>query len=466
MAARTSLKEVSGTWWTAERPDLTFYGRLLFGDSTPRLELEGVPPEDDAETTAQPRPFFGDAFGTKYTLNRVLLTELQGHGEQRRGIYRAQSVIEGCHVDPKNPTIRAVLVRFAGLERWIGDKVFWNGYGHGEDEDDVIRYRPGPDRRVTVSGQLPGLLAISNTNTVYHNQVGSRTARIVYQAHIAFSAIDNMTLDQATSSIIFPLEQMMSMLTDRRAVVQSKFVQLADEEPYVSHAVYDEKTLSDADDTLGTEADFTRLPDVGLGVFATWLLLAPRYREIAALATAALHGDLPVQSSLIAATAAAEGLHRVLFANDRELDRTKTRALRKKLLATAAEHRDIVERSLRQLGEPSLRARLSHLARSLGPAMGELVSDSDAFGIRLAWFRNRHSHLLDDEVPPLANHGKEDAEWIAQVTLTRICARIVTARLLMLCGCDAQVLRDALNQSEDVRTWKWQARDLMPDVVA
>lgn len=468
MTASSPTTEVTGTWWPLDQPHLKFYGRLTFGNSTPCLDLEGAPPEDLHHEVAPPRTFHGEALSRKFTLHRVTLTQTREAGGRAQASYRIQAVLEGCLIDPKSPLIGGVLVRFAGLERWIGDRVFRSEFASDDTEADRITYRPGPTRQVPVPGRMPGVLQISNSSTVHGVGVGSRTARIDHSSYLAFTGMDKMTFDQAMSAVVFPLKQAMSLLTDSASVTESVLIQLADgDEPNLPHAIHDETITPEADDSLAAGGSFTKFSDVGLGVIATWLLLFPRYSEVAALAIEALHGSLPIQSSLIAATSAAEGLHRALMPEDRELDKTSSRALRKTLVAAAGqEHRELVLRSLVQLGEPTLRTRLRHLAESLGPAMFELVSDPEAFAGRLSWFRNRHSHVLADEVSPLAGHEKEDAEWIAQVALTRICARIVATRLLMMCGCDGSMLKDALNLSQDVHSWKSHARELIPEVVA
>lgn len=467
MVENPPREEVTGTWWVQERPEERFYGRLTFGSSTPVLELEGAPAEDlQREEVTPPRTFHGEALSRKFTIHRVVLSATRWSGPKTQASYRAQAVIEDCLIDPARTLMRDVFVRFAGLERWVGDDVFRTDFARDDDDSDKIAYRPKPIREVPVAGSTPGLLQISNSSTIQGGGAGSRSARIDHSQHIAFSATDGMTFDQAMQ-VVFHLKQAMSMLIDSAAIEESVSIRLADDEPYRLRPVHEENITADADDSLAARSHLTRFPDVGLGILATWLLLAPRYSEVAALAIEALHGHLPIQSSLIAATSAAEGLHRVLMPDDRELDKTATRALRKALVAAAPpEYREMVQRSLIQLGEPTLRTRLRHLAESLGPAMPELVSDPEAFGRRLSWFRNRHSHLHDDEMPPLANRDKEDAEWIAQIALTRICARVVTTRLLMMSGCDALVLRNALNISSDVHSWKSRARELMPEVVA
>jgi hypothetical protein len=461
-------EEVTGTWWAQEKPEEKFYGRLAFGNSTPTLELEGAPAEDlQRDEVAPPRTFHGEALSRTFTIHRVVLSETRWSGPRAQVSYRAQAVIEGCLIDPNRTLLRDVFVRFAGLERWIGDDVFRTNFAWDDDEADKIEYRPGPIRKVPVAGRMPGQLQISTSSSIQGGGAGSRSARIDHSSHFAFSAIDEMTFDHAMQ-VAFHLKQAMSMFIDSAAIKESVSVRLVDNEPYRLHSVHDETITADADvDAFAARSNLTRFSEVGLGAAATWLLLAPRYSEVASLAIEALHGRLPIQSSLIAATSAAEGLHRILMPQDRELDKTATRALRRRLItASPPEYREMVQRSITQLGEPTLRMRLRHLAESLGPAMPELVSDPEAFGRRLAWFRNRHSHLHDDEMPPLVNGDKEDAEWIAQIALTRICARIVITRLLMMCGCDALMLRGALNLSSDVNSWKSRARELMPEVVA
>jgi hypothetical protein len=468
MTAGSPASEVSGVWWAPQKPGLKIFGRLTFGNSVPELLLEGAFPEDVGEDIAPPRTLHGDCFSRRFTLHRVILTKTVQRLSEWRATYRAQVVVEDCHLDPAAPTVERVLVRFAGLERWIADRVFRHDVPPEDVGTDVVIYKPGPRREVPVSGETPGVLQIWDGSVLQGTRAGSRTLTIQHSAHLVFTAVDAMTLDHVTSAIVFPLKQVMSMLMDTAATEESVSIRLVGAEEFVDgYALHDERIFPDAVDPLGSRLHFLRLPDVGLEVIATWLQLAPKYSEVASLAIESLHGSLPIQSSLMAATSAAEGLHRVLMPEDRELDRQATRALRKMLLKAAGnENHEIVARSLAPLGEASLRTRLTHLAESLGPAMTELVTDAAAFGGRLAWFRNRHAHLLDDETPPLANTGKEDAEWIAQITLTRICARIVVTRLLILCGCDAAVLGDALLRSADVQSWKSQARELMPEVVA
>ncbi|TYP88542.1 HEPN domain-containing protein [Blastococcus xanthinilyticus] len=468
MTAGSPEREASGTWWDPQRPDLKIFGRLTFGGTVPQLVLEGAFPEEMGDEVALPRTLHGECFSRPFTLHRVISTETTQRRDEWRATYRVQTVVEGCHIDPAAKSVERVLVRFAGLERWISDRVFRHDIPPEDFGTDVVTYKPAPSREVSVSGETPGVLKIWSNSVLQGTGVGSRVLTIQHSAQLVFIAADAMTLDHATSAIVFPLKQVMSMLLDTAAIEESVSVRLAgDDEMHEGHPLHDERITPDAEDPLGSRLDFLKLPDAGLEVMASWLELAPRYSEVAALATEALHGHLPIQSSLIAATAAAEGLHRLLMPDDRLLGRTESRTLRKKLVeAAGAEHRDVVLNTLSSLGEVSLRTRLAHLAESLGPAMTQLVTDPDAFGVRLAWFRNRHAHLLDNEAPPLANPAKEDAEWIAQVTLTRICARVVVAKLLTLCACDATVLGNALRASADVQSWKSQARELMPEVVA
>ena len=128
-------EEVTGTWWAQEKPEEKFYGRLAFGNSTPTLELEGAPAEDlQRDEVAPPRTFHGEALSRTFTIHRVVLSETRWSGPRAQVSYRAQAVIEGCLIDPNRTLLRDVFVRFAGLERWIGDDVFRTNFAWDDDE--------------------------------------------------------------------------------------------------------------------------------------------------------------------------------------------------------------------------------------------------------------------------------------------------------------------------------------------
>jgi hypothetical protein len=267
---------------------------------------------------------------------------------------------------------------------------------------------------------------------------------IKQRASIRIRLDEPTTLDELWSNYLIPIEHALSAATAQRNYVTELHI--------VDPTNDDRRSLEIFEQGIRHGHGEERMHPIGMpaprGVLtfaqlAAWLKDAQELSGVSARALDAIFGVGYLETRLIEAAQAAEGLHRRCFEDERRIPRLRARELRAAFreLVTPNEL-EALDDTIASLGEPNLRTRLVQLGEWGGTALADVIPHIARWATLVKDARNDEAHqLVDDDGP----EEVAPTNILQLFYLTQSTALCVLMILLIRCGVDRDVLRQRLS---------------------
>lgn len=367
---------------------------------------------------------------------------------------QARYAVVGAHLDGPDVLFESARIRLRHLDVWaqlpgMSTRVV-------EDGSEAVVTLQRPEEVVTAVAYPAGRLVLDSVLTVRRPTV--RGAGLARAAELRWegAAGSGLSVDELWSRLVDPLRVLVTLAVDSESPAIS--LDLAETAGGQFVEVL-HPGLGEADEAvLPAHEVFLTREHLDVRSLGRWLERAPTLGPIPRLVAgvAVSSGRRAVESELLELAAAAEGLHRRTWPNERIISKELARQARRAAMnAVSKDSRHAVEQSLNNLGQISYRDRLRRLASSGLAAVPDLVGDAEAWSARVVEARNGFAHQLP------AGEGDE-TELRENLVLLRSLRWLLTTLLLLEAGTTSQDLGARLADHEPYRHFHRQALRWLP----
>ncbi len=303
------------------------------------------------------------------------------------------------------------------------------------------------------AGQLVLDSSVTLTQPTVRGGRLSRTAELRWD-----SSGSGLTIGELWARLVDPLRVLLTLAVDADSPAVSLEVRAGDGDPWLQ--VLHPGLAPVSDELLpGHQVLLTR-QHLGLRELARWLAeaggLSPVPQLVAAVAVSP--SQRTVQNQLLELAAAAEGLHRRLYPDQRIVSREQAhQARRDASYAVLEEVRGRVKQALGHLDEPTYRDRLQVLVERGRHAAPGVTGNADQWIGRIVPARNGFAHQLTDS----KNRALELEEYLV---LLRSLRWLLTSLLLVEAGTAPQVVAARLGQHQPYLHLHRQALRWLPAI--
>ena len=362
------------------------------------------------------------------------------HNTERR---TATYALVGGLVDGADAHFLAARLRFRHLDAWA--RLLAGSLGAEQPIECIDLEQPGG--RLTlrpVSAHMP----VSGSHP------------ISVAAELLWSANDDqgLTFQELWTQLVNPLRTLLTLAVDASSPPTELHLQSTLDGDWLK--VVDPDLANVAEPLPGSPL-LTR-NDLDLGQVARWLAQFRTWSPVPSLVAAAVDKEnaRPIELQVLDLAAAAEGLHRRLFDDQRTLSKQRARDIRDRVvsaLADDAEAQTAVGQSLMSLGEPTFRTRLERLVERSGEAIPDVTGMAPNWIRRVKQARNGFAHLLLNEkgltTEPLEN-------YVLKLSLRWVLGSV----LLLESGLSADVLRARVAEHQPYQFLLEQAHRWLAEV--
>jgi hypothetical protein len=443
--------EAGGIWWSSVDPSIRVSGRLIYGDGRQELALDGALPGVNFEHQVAPITIFGESKGKSITLQRAIISYLQGGITGIHTVkFDVSRVIVGGHFDPDTESIGTARIRITHLDDWVNAQIFDHDLSAGPIS--IKATIPDPIM-VDLVGPDTGQITLNIAASIGSIGPGMRIAQISQGAWIYFKFETNLSLDNFWYRYVDPLVNLMSTCTGvQNFLTEIEIERFTNTRPEMCPVHSDRVHHGEDQERYPYFQMPAPMATFKFEYLPAWISDAQSLGPATTLALDALYGSGFLESRLSEACQAAEGLHRRCFEANRRIPKAVTKQLRRSIMEVVPEeYKDAVLGSLAALGEPTLRTRLEELFVSLDGALTSVVTDHLRWANDAKNARNKQAHLLSDESESNSAE-EEDVEPLRRIFLTQAVALVVLTHLMMRCGVTGAELRHNYTNVPSVRT--------------
>jgi hypothetical protein len=372
-------------------------------------------------------------------------------GEQR---LRADYALIGGHVDGADALFDRARLRLSHLDEWarlpgVSTTVAVDG-SHVR-----IEYTDPDEQRASV----PGLGELILGTVVTMPEPSMRGANLTRRAELGLELADPLTFEEIWQRVVAPATTLMSLCADRDSHIVSLQLRPGPNEPWlqVRHPMIDTHPPDFGDHVASHEVLFPR-EVVTLDHCAQWLAQAPGLAPIPGMVTAIRTGsERTLANQLLDLATAAEGLHRRLPDQPKEITKSQARTARRAARdAVDLAVRDRVNDALGHLDDPTYAERLRAVTDLAAMSIPEALGDRDLWEHRIKQVRNGFAH----QVPTKSATD----EWQEYLVLLRTLRWVLITALLNRAGVDPAAHGERLRAHEPYRFQLRQARQWTPDL--
>ena len=463
-----------GTFWLPDAAEIRLQGQLdlieqwpvvtLAGGLTPFMQELG---REGATVKWGPTPYgpdvealtvWGSLSGARgrvtlvgaYT--RARTTGMFGGAD--RQTLEARYAIVGAHIDDAQTGFRRARVRVHGLDEWAALPGL-EGQADESSNQIVLTYtRPDPLTHVLTAPA--GSVSIAASAPWPDVQVAGAEIRPETWASITLA--EPLTIDDLWAQFVAPLLTLLTLLHGDDCPATQLDVSLTDSGhswlTVVHPGLRQPRSQRRRAPLLGREA-------FGLAALARWIEVTDELSPLPQIiATAITHSDRAVENLLLELATVAEGLHRRLHPDDRQLTVEEVAegltALTDPAFPAAAG--PILERALRTyLWDVSFPTRLRALAAAAMPVAPEVTGRTKRWVDALVNARNGFAHGRS------TGHSATD-DIVRHHILGESMRWLLTALLLQHVGVDDAVLANAFEQYDPYRRFLADARERYPRI--
>lgn len=423
-----------GQWWLPESPYVRVAGELQFSPKDGvTLNLVGDPLGRGKDHDESSYPVvYGIIAGAEVTLLEVIAA---GRGFSLPGPktfrFRAEYVLVGGHV--LDDAFDSCSARMSVLDEWSHFGGVDMPPPGTPSELGFIYNRPEPFKAEILDGVDLKLIAVAGESHFLTEH------KLTWAAWWQLRFPGAKTLREIESSYLHPLQDLLSVATDRPIAVRYFEVQKSSNGLLMGLKVgrqwsYTDEGQSSVGIPLFTanQLDFT-------SVVPRWFDLCKELREVRALALSdRFLGPLPVDNMFINIVGAAEALDRAKHPNAGSDLLERVRGHIDALIEAAPEDdRDCVKGYLKHTYDPSLKRRLVRLASEIGP-LAQRITGEDISKWASA-VRNARDGLTHRDG---SQKGKQ-RDWPIVLSLGKGVEALVMTRLMQLAGIDEALIREA-----------------------
>ena len=367
---------------------------------------------------------------------------------------RADYAVLGQHISGRDARFRHVQLQLQHLDDWaqlpgLAVEVAL------ELTTALIRHEQ-PEEEAVVLSEPAGRLVLDCALTM--RQPSLRGGAVTRAAVLRWESSEaGLTIDELWSRVVDPLRVLLTLVVDADNPAVSMEVRASDGDPWlqVVHPGLD----SYDPEPKRVQVLLTR-DHLGLSQVGRWLSrakpLSPIPQLVAGVAVSS--SQRTIQNQLLELAAAADGLHRRLYADERAMTRQQARDARR--AAGEAVHEELRKRvtdALRRLDEPTYRERLDRLLERVGEAASGATGDAEAWLSKIVDARNGFAHQIDSK-------KHRDVEWQEHLVLLRSLRWLLTALLLLEAGIAPATLADRLRQHPSYLQFRRHADQQLPAV--
>jgi hypothetical protein len=281
----------------------------------------------------------------------------------------------------------------------------------------------------------------------------TRAAEIRWESHA-----EGLTIDELWARLVDPLRVLLSLAVDADSPAVAVEVRDRDDDPWLE-LIHPGIEPASEDLLPGHEILLTR-EHLGLSEVSQWLSraggLSPLPQLVAGVAVAS--SARTVQNQLLELAAAAEGLHRRLYPNERAMNADLAKQARRDASNVVLEQvRPRVSQALLHLAEPTFRERLEALLDRGREATPGIPADRGEWTSRIVAARNGFAHQLSPR-------GGSALEFEEHFVLLQSLRWLLTSLLLLEAGVHPGTIATRLRQHQPYLHLGRQARRWMPSV--
>lgn len=366
---------------------------------------------------------------------------------------QASYALIGGRVGDRNVRFRSARLQLQHLDVWaqlpgIRTEVVPDG-----SRAAVILERPDEDMTVlsNPAGRLVLGTVLTTSNPTVRGAGLTRTAELRWE-----SSGEGLTVDELWARLVDPLRVLVTLAVDADSPAIS--LEVFGEDRWLQ-VVHPGLGVANAELLPAHEVLLSR-EHLNLDALGRWLSRAPALspipRLVAGVAVSPAHRT--VENQLLELAAAAEGLHRRLYPDQRTMTKEQARKTRREAVdAVSEEVQPLIKEVLRHLGETTYRERLRVLGVSGREAAPGVIGDLKEWTDRIVSARNGFAHQLV--------HAKgAEVELEENLVLLRSLRWLLTSLMLLEAGTDPEALAARLVQHESFLHFRRQARRWLPAV--
>ncbi len=382
--------------------------------------------------------------------------------------YRAQVGLRNVRYGTDTPTFSRVWIQTSRLSDWVGQGVWQRTVQFDEDEEDQrkrVHYRVENVTPQDIEVRLEALRATLRITYGFSTRGGGAEDVVLGESvALAVETEDALSIEQVYRSIVFPLQNFMSLATNHVNVVTS----LAVADPNVTVPREGDDRLLSIDVFLALTGEDTRdsrlLPPWMLFTLArvenrleallnAWFDVSTRLEVVCQLLFGQEYaGEFLLDLAFLAYAQAAEAYHRLAFGGTPYSDEEYAE-LTQAILSTAPEqYCDWLEGLLRHANFITYRNRLGSVFDHVAP-VGDQLGGRDRFISAIVAERNDLTHRND------SGSGETSVERL--FLLTQALKIMLRACLLRDVGFSAEECGELFAENEQFRQWAERIRPVL-----
>jgi ApeA N-terminal domain 1 len=469
-----SLDGKTGHFWLAEQIHTTVPGRLvlrigrwprieLAGELMPSMKLETVRP--DGIRTYIPADMGGEDLtvhgrligGGRITLLHAHVVRRAGDitGGLREQALEADYALIGAHIASPGAKFQQFRIRPRHMEEWA--QLEGMQASVEESSRNVTITYEGPTRKSVPLASVGGSVTLKSHWS--RPQPRFTGVSLTTRTFLYIDLTSGVTLPSVLNEYALPMRTLLTLT-------------LGEDCPVVDVEVFDEESgrwLVVVSPGLGEDSDvspkqpFLTLPQITPECMANWIGIFNKLSPLPQLvASAVTDPSRLISNSVLELATAAEGLHRRLHSDERQIGEEELTAAIEALRSSSLQEpaKKILLNALRlYLWEPSFPSRLAVLADECSTAAPRVVGRVSKWKRRVADTRVGFAHQIAKE--------RMTAQEVQSYAVLRDSLRwLLTTRLLLEAGVPADTIAQQLGLHLPYQNFLRMAKEVLPDVYA
>ncbi|MGK5440744.1 HEPN domain-containing protein [Micromonospora sp. URMC 105] len=474
-------ERVSGRFWFADNPDVVVPGLLDLTGNRPRVELLGalssfvqeLPSESPGTRVYGPADLSGprtihgaliggttavticNAYQVNHTVKGFTLNFDEPNSGLQREVLEGAYAVVGAHLDGLDARVQQARFRIAKQDPWC----YHVGLSMTKGPNGIHLHYDEPDPLSTPLTDTTGTLSLEASATFCHPRIAG--AFIETKTWVRVAIDEGITVREAWRRYAVASSVLLSLLHERDCPPVA-FEVRSPEDGIWCKVVMPGLKPDPLDIRSGKidEPGLINRQTFGMERLAKWFELIEALRPLPHLAAGTIEqAGRTVQNQLLELATAAEGLHRRLYPDERQLTQEQVdQAL--EVLSTCSiedEAKGLLSGALRiYLFAPSFPKRLQRLARDVSPVAPGMTGRTNRWHRLISNARNGFAHALDSD-------ESEDTIF-SHLTLTKSLRWLMTARLLIELGVPHEILKPAFERHERYQQFLRSAKRDCPQV--
>ncbi len=403
------LLTYTGIWWLPDQDNDTVAGTLTISfEEGFRLELIGRFGQIDEAFAINTIKTYPKILGMTKEGQQITLCDclesrfhLESHGA---GIFASQqisirgAIYIGCHfLEPDDPRFYKVDVQYSYLQEWADLFKPQVSFTPGKFE---LTYTYPQKKHVTLSAGSISLV------TTFNSHQNSSQVSLSQTVHIEFEMQDALTLKEWLSRYIGPVQDFLSLATQRPNAIESISAYVAESKVDTTSSTAKEKpiqiifpkyfTEKKPGETIHPHNMLFAYGDIEVDfseIMKKWLAVSDELSTVCNLFFGVMYNrNLYQENRFLNIAQAAETYHRRRFKKDVQGDE-HIRRLAAILASAPEEYRGWLEKKLMYSHEPTLNQRLNDLIREVDKVIRPLLGKKDSFMRKVVDTRNFLTHF-------------------------------------------------------------------------